>query len=65
MYKAVKKAVGTHSHPSHPRWIIKNSDRVQIGTAHNSFYADKIVKLLNEDAEKLGMNQDAEVTTCT
>lgn len=60
MYKAVKKSVGTHSHPSHPRWDIKGPDGARIGTIHNMVYAYKIVRLLNEDAEKFGLNQDAE-----
>lgn len=47
MYKSVKKSVGTHSHPSHPKWDIKGPNGARIGTIHNMVYADKIVRLLN------------------
>ena len=59
-YKAVKKSMGSHAHPSHPRWNIVTVDGMRVGTAHNSFYAEKIARLLNEDAEKFGLNQDEE-----
>ncbi len=59
MYKAVKKSTGSHGHPSHPKWDVVTFDVVtleciRLGTMYNMVYADKIVKLLNEDAEKLG-----------
>lgn len=47
MYKSVKKSVGTHSHPSHPRWDIFAPNGARIATINNIIHAEKIVRLLN------------------
>ena len=58
MYKSVKRPRGAHAHPSHSIWDIVMGEDTRIGTANNMVYADKIVRLLNADAEKLGQADD-------